>query len=418
MDRRLGIFVGTLVCGLSFAVQLNADEVDPQVVSVLRNWESTSQERDRDGLSVRTLQPFLGPIREDSLLRRFVWSVRSDSELEATPADPAERLFSPGVRIVIDSRGLPRQVVIGQLPYEVRDLARAEMLQVSARESASNGNVIVRVSFNENAEASPPPGINQRVLQVISRWVAASKAAQALRTDFVRIDYDSAIEVESHAAGTFVYRAPHHGLYHSHPTSIPSTESARIGLDGRQYVQLAGEEMMLFWEENSLTQVDYPGQQYVVYERPGTPREVLGAGSFDAVWQTLIAPQSALPMVVGLDQKELVENFEWELVTDDKHSILLRGVPINGPDAMLYSSAQVLLDPVTFRTRATRIIDAAGTKETIHRFKDQIVSMDVAALGDWIPNLSQFKAAPEVPGVEPATFVEGDQPASPLIPGE
>ncbi len=418
MDRRISTCFEILLCGLGFAVHLNAAEPAPHVVNVLRNWESTSQERDRYGLTVRTLQPFLGPIREDSLLRRFVWTMRSDSELEATPADPAERLFSPGVRITLDSQGLPQRVVIGQLPFETRDLAMSEMRKVAALETVSPGSGIVRVSFNEPAEASPTTAASLRVLKIISRWDAASKAAQALRTDFVRIDYDSATEVESHAVGTFVYQAPHHGLYHSKPASLPNMDSARVGLEGRRYVQLPGEESLLLWKGNTLTQVNFTSHQYEVHERPGTPREVLGAGSFDAVWQTLIAPQSALPMVVGLDQKQLLANYDWELVADDKDSIILRGIPWSGPDAMLYSSAQIVIDPVTFRTRATRLIDASGTKETIHRFQDRIVSKDPKTLGEWLPNLTQFEQAAEVPGMEPAPFVEGDQPASPLIPGE
>lgn len=418
MDRRLSTCFGILLCGLSLAVRLNAAEPAPELVEVLRNWESTSLERDRNGLTVRTLQLFLGPIREDSLLRRFAWTMRSDSELEATPVDPAERLFSPSVRIHIDSQGLPRRVVIGQLPYETRDLARSEMQKVEALETVSPGNGILRVSFNDAADASPATAASQRVSKIISRWVAASKVAQAVRTDFVRIDYDSATEVESHAVGTFIYRAPHHGLYHSKPTSLPSTESARVGLEGRRYAQLPEEESLLLWKDNTLTQVNFPAQRYEVYERPGTPREVLGAGSFDAVWQTLIAPQSALPMVVGLDQKLLLANYEWELVSNDKDSIILRGIPWSGPDAMLYSSAQIVIDPVTFRTRATRLIDAAGTKETIHRFQDRVVSKDLTAIGNWLPNLTRFEQAADIPGVEPAPFVEGDQPASPLIPVE
>ncbi len=389
---------------------------DPRVSVVLKRWESMSQQRTREGLTVRTLQPYLGPLRLDSLLPRFTWSMRGDSELVAIPAVPSERQFSPNVTIAIDAQGLPQSVSIGQLRHAVRDLIRTEIAQVAARESVSTESEIVRVSFTADSEAHP---LNSRVREVISHWVAASKSARAVRASFRRIDYDSAIEVETQSIGEFVYCDPHQGLYQSF--SNPPREAhagTRIGLNGQPYVRLAGEELMLVWNGKDLTQIDFTTQCYEVFERPGTPREVLGAGSFDAVWQTLITPQSALPMVAGLDEHELLTHYTWELVVDDKHAITLRGTPVTGPEASLYSSAQVAIDPVSFRTQATRLIDISGSKETLHQFRYQIVSQDAAALGDWLPDLTQYRRAGEVSGVLAAPVGGEDQSLPPPPPAE
>ncbi len=419
MDRRHGTLLGILLWTLVASAPLRAAAPDPRVVAILHTWETTSQTRTREGLAVRTLQPYLGPVRQDCLLQRFTWTRRGESELVAVPTDPQERQFSPEVQIATDAQGLPQAVVIGQLKLAVRDLMRAEIAQVAARESISTESEIVRVSFNsEEGEDSTFP-VDSRVRDVISLWVAASKSVKAVRASFQRIDYDSAIEVETHAMGEFVFNAPYQGLYQSLSHSPRGAAAGtRIGVHGQRYVRLAGKDLLLIWNGLDLTHVHSAAESYEVYERPGTPREVLGAGSFDAVWQTLIAPQSALPMVVGLEENELLTNYTWQLIADDKSSLILRGTPVKGPDASLYSSVQVVIDPTTFRTQATRIIDVAGSKETMHQFRYHIVSKDPAALGHWLPDLSQFTRVGELPGVEVAPVLEGDQSAFPPPPGE
>ena len=419
MDRRLWKLLGILAFGLMDAAPIRAAEPDPRVVSVLQYWEATSQTRTREGLCVRTLQPFLGPMREDCLLQRFTWSIHSDSELVAVPVDPAERLFSPGVRISIDANGLPQSVVIGQLQKSVRDLARAEIAQVASRESISTESSIVRVSFDPVAVGGHANPLESRIREVLSRWVTASKCAKAVRTTFQRIDYDSAIEVQTHATGEFVFCAPFQGLYNSVASPIQGTAAGtRIGVQGQSYVRLPGENLMLVWNGRELTQIDLASRRYEVHAHPGTPREVLGAGSFDATWQTLIAPQSALPMVVGLVEKEILSNYDWELVADHQTAIILRGTPVDGPDAGLYTSAQVVIDPASFRTRATRMIDIAGSKETYHQFQYHIVSSDLKTLGQWQPDLSRFERVGEMPTVEAGPLVEDDQPPAPPMSDE
>ncbi len=414
MDRRLGMWMGILVGTLVASTPVRAAAPDPRVVSVLQYWETTSPERTRAGLIVRTLQPYLGPLQEDSLLQRFTWTIGRDSELVAVPTAPSERQFSPQVRIAIDAEGLPQSVAIGLMQLTMRDLVRAKIARWAALESSSPASDIVRVSFNPDDEARLAASDDSRVRQVITRWVAASQSAPVVRASFQRVDYDSAIEVETHATGEFVFMAPFQGLYQSQsspPTEVK--EATRISRDGRPYVCLAGEDVLLVWNGKNLTQVHSSAQTYEVFERPGTPREVLGTGSFDAVWQTLIAPQTALPMVVGLEENELLSNCTWELVADDRTSLILRGTPVDGPHASLYSSVQVVIDPASFRTQATRIIDVAGSKETIHQFTYQVVSKDPAALGEWLPDLSHYRQAGQAAGIDTVLGVEDDQTVPP-----
>jgi len=417
MDRRFEKWLGILALGLGAAARLDAADADPQVASVLRSWEATSEDRGRDGLTVRTLQSFLGPLREDTLQERFTWSFCSQRELEAIPTDPAERQFLPSLRITIGSDGQPESVVIGKVTHDVRDLERTEIMQIAARESIATDNGIVRASFNPEGDSKPASSASSaRISEVITRWIAASKSANAVRANFRRIDYDSATEVESHAAGAFTYCAPYQGIYHFRPTSKLATDSSRIGLTGERYVQLPSQETLLLWSDGNLTQVDVPDQRYEVHALPGSAREFLCSGSFDAIWQTLIAPQSTLPMVVGLQEKELRANYKWELVADDKLAVILHGTPRSGTDSMLYRSAQIVIDPASFRTRATRLIDASGTKETVHRFSDYIISKDIATLGKWQPDLSALERVGDVPGIEAASFEEEVQPASEGVP--
>jgi hypothetical protein len=417
MDRQLEKWFGFLVVGLVAAASLNASEPNADINSVLRNWEATSGDRGRDGATVRALQTFLGPLREVDLQQRFTWRRLSETEVEAIPSDHLEQQFLPSVRLALDEMGMPQSVLIGNFRHEVRDIVRSEMRKIAAREAVSSDNGIVRVSFDSNRASGGQVAITPRVSEVLTRWVAASKTTNALRATFHRVDYDSATEVETHATGAFVFSAPYTGLYHAEPVVKVAAASARIGLDGKPYTQLPAQEMMLVWDQNKLTQVDIPAHRFEVHQLPTSAKELLCGGSFDAVWQTLIAPQSALPMIVALQEKELRANYSWSLVSDDQKTIILHGTPVGGADAMLYQGAQIVIDPATFRTRATRMFDITGTKETVHEFQIQVAAADIAAVNGWQPDLSEFDRMGEIPGVEPTSYTqEASQDLPPAPP--
>lgn len=406
MDRQLEKWLGFLFLGLMTVSSVDAAEPLADIRAVLQNWETTSEDRGRDGAMVRALQPFLGPVREEDLQTRYTWSQPSPAELLAVPCDPLEQQFLPSVRVSLNDLGMPQSVTVGNHRQEIRDVVRAQMSKVAARESIASENGIVRASFDAAGRATTKPEITPRVSEVLTGWVAASQAANALRATFHRADYDSATEIETHSTGTFVFAAPYSGLYVSQSDKTIPAGSTRVGVDGQPYTQMPGPEMMLVWDKNQLLQVDNPMHRYEVHQLPTSAKELLCGGSFDAVWQTLIAPQSALPMLVGLQEKELRANYSWSIITDDQKAIVLHGTPAAGADAMLYQGAQIVIDPATFRTRATRMFDITGSKETVHEFSIQLASENVAALAGWQPDLSEFDRVGDVPGVEPAAYTE------------
>ena len=406
MDRQLEKWFGFLFFGLVTVTGLNAAEPLANVSAVLQNWEATSGDRGRDGAIVRALQPILGPLRAEDLQKRFTWSQPSPSELLAVPCDSIEQQFLPSVRVTLNEMGLPHSVTVGTLRQEIRDLVRVQMAKIAAREAVTDDNGIVPASFDAERGAAGKTAITPRVSDVLTRWVAASQSSKAVRATFHRADYDSATEVETYSTGTFIFAAPYSGLYLSQSDPKAKPTSTRVGLDGTPYTQLPGPEMMLVWDKNQLMQVDNLMHRYEVHQLPTSAKELLCGGSFDAVWQTLIAPQSALPMIVGLQEKELRANYNWSLISDDQKAIVLHGTPVAGADAMLYQGAQIVIDPATFRTRATRIFDITGCRETVHEFSIQVADQDVAVLNGWQPDLSEFDRFGEIPSVEPAAYTE------------
>lgn len=416
MDWQLEKWFGFLFLGFVSVTSLNAAEPPADISAVLRNWEATSGDRGRDGAIVRALQPFLGPLREGDLQTRFTWSKLSSTELQAVPCDPIEQQFLPSVRVTLNEMGLPQSVAVGNHRQEIRDVVRAQLSKIVAREAMTSDSGIVRVSFDAERGGAGQPAINPRVSDVLTRWVAASRASNAVRATFHRADYDAATEVETYATGTFIFAAPYSGLYLSRSDAKGKAESTRVGLDGKPYTQLPGPDMMLVWDKNQLKQVDNLMHRFEVHQLPTSAKELLCGGSFDAVWQTLIAPQSAMPMLVGLQEKELRANYSWSLITDDQKSIVLHGTPVAGADAMLYQGAQVVIDPTTFRTRATRMFDITGSKETVHEFTVQLAAGDVAVLNGWQPDLSEFDRIGDIPNVEPAAYTETNPEELPPAP--
>lgn len=146
MDRQLENWFGFLFLGLVSATALNAAEPPADIGSVLRNWETTSVDRGRDGATVRALQTIVGPVREGDLQKRFTWSRLSPTEIQAIPCDPCEQQFLPSVRVSLDESGLPQSVLVGSFRQEIRAIVRSKMEKVAAREAVNEDNGIGRAN--------------------------------------------------------------------------------------------------------------------------------------------------------------------------------------------------------------------------------------------------------------------------------
>lgn len=403
MDRRLPI-AGIMACTLFVQVAgaLLADS-SLELAPVFQHWETVSGQRGREGMLVRALQPVIGPLRQDCLVQRFSWSRVNDQEIVAVPRDDAERMFAPQVRIQVDESGMPTQVTVGQLTQDVRDMAQVQLARFHKQENSAGTNQIVTVSFEDVPAAKPIHGPLSRVL---TKWCAASQQAVAVRTTFKRVDYDLATEIEFHSTGEFIYSAPRLGYYRTVPTIRPESTSNRLGIHGTPFVQQPGEAIQHYWTDRELVQIESQRKAYFVYPLPATGRDGLGSGSFDNLWRRLMAPQNALPFVVGLSEKELRSEYEWRLVSESTDSIILDGAPVSGPDQAHLSQVQIIIDAKTWRTRATRIVDVGRTHETIHEFFDQSVSRNPRDLGDWQPDLTGFVRANDLPGVGQVPPVE------------
>lgn len=419
MDRRFSQVLFLISLAWLYSTSVIAADPDNRLVSVFEKWETLNADRGRDGWSVRAIRPFVGQVQASHLLQRFSWSFRNSQELVGTPKEALERQFMPAVVIQMDSQAIPLQVSVGQQIYQIRDLVLHQVNQIAVRESLDHQQEIVRVSFE--SESSAPVGA--RLNQILTKWCQASLQAKAVRLQFSRVDYDTATEVESHSKGNFVFSSPHSGSYHLVPTVTAETKSTRVGIHGTNYAVVPRDEYMLLWRDKDLVQIENHSRSYQVYERPGVTRDVLGSGSFDATWQTLISPQTALPFVVGLSDKDMRKSFDWELIADQANAIVLHGTPVVGPDAFLYSHVQVVINPLTWRTQATRMIDSTTSRETMHEFQYLLDSDNVQTLGHWEPELSHYQKVAAVPGVEAVSdeamidSIENPLPAAPPAEG-
>lgn len=407
MDRRMRAGFGMLLWAAIGMSDLRAAEPDSEISAVFQTWSTASQQRGREGMIVRALQPVVGPLREECLTQRFRWTFRSSSELEAVPVDASEALFVPRIRITIDGDGMPTRVTVGQLTQEIRELVRADVARFQALENSPEHGQIVAVSFEEPSATAQP--VDARLKQILCCWAAESQKAKAVKTTFRRVDYDIATEVESHSTGEFIYAAPRTGSYRTVPTIRPTQESARIGIQGTPFVQLPGVALSHLWTDKELIQIDTASRAYIAYPLPRSGRDGHGIASFENAWRPLLAPQNSLPFVAGFNEKELLADYAWRVVSETATAISLEGSPVSGPDVGHYAQAQVIIDPKTYRTKATRITDVARTRETIHQFFDQVVSSDPKALGDWKPDLTTLTRASDPPGT---AGVEPVQPAS------
>jgi hypothetical protein len=181
---------------------------------------------------------------------------------------------------------------------------------------------------------------------------------------------------------------------------------------GQRMMVAAAKPQLYWWSGENVTIVDDREKTYDTLPIPKRMSEnIQTVGSWDVIWQVLAGPQKALPAVVDLKAEKMLNRFEWEVMENSDTQIHLQGAPKTPQDRRHIKLLNVMLDPKTYRTTATRLVDPSGSRETIHRF--EYVKVNDESLNDqssWKPNLETLSplgppplapAVEELPGTPP-----------------
>jgi len=341
----------------------------------------------------------LGPVSQEALEHRFSWSVASEGDktiaLVATPRDSVDRLFLGRVELAISrDSGLVDTIrfLDHQQPKAAGDSSEAP---------SSPFRLVSEVQVPDSVET--PGTTDSSVDKVLEAWAKSTAAIQNVKLSFERYRYDRAFHLETRAIGKFVYVAPNHGMYRIQPAPIPvGTESRVLGSDGQRFTLRTDSPQSLLWDGSTVTIAD---DAHRTMQQLNLPKRDVGiqrvVGSWDTVWAQLAEPQVALPCVVGVNAKELLQRFRVSIVRNDEQQIVLRCLPGDSETKHQLSEILVIVDPQTHLTKATKFIGPSGDLEIVHVFLYEQMNQPELQQG-WAPDLKEYRTMEVPPPAPPA----------------
>jgi hypothetical protein len=397
---------------------------------------------------LKTAAAFFGPVNRSGLERAFRWTVVevTDGEvrLQGTPRklERPAAFPTPGgsssdvtpvayisqgetVRGDFDNDACSFDVIIDRFDGrprlvrwhrasqdEVREgIERLSSEDLTLEEGIGDGRSLLSDHSREVITASAmliegDAGSNDpAVTEVLSRWEQSVSDLKSVELKFKRFDRDPVFELETRGVGRFVFVAPDRGLYELKPASVVERADAPISANGGKYSVNAAKPQLYWWTGKTVTIVDDREKTFDELTIPKCARgcQMQTVGSFDVIWQVLAGPQKAVPGVVEIRSEKLVNRFQWSIVEKTDTRIMLEGRPKVMSDRRHLSRLDVILDPKSFRTAATRVVDPAGSRTTDHVF--EYVRVNVSELDDeslWKPDLSGMSPVGPPPAAPPA----------------
>ncbi|MBX3442769.1 MAG: hypothetical protein KF774_10200 [Planctomyces sp.] len=463
--RRCGsVFLALTVLAASALPAAEPAAPSPRAADHLDRWAAASQAampvefeqyQDRYGEQypepvLRFAAALLGPVDADALRQAYRWTVAEQSDFEIRLRATPRRLERPAVTVnlaassadagavllagaairgdvadqnwsfdvVLDRRFIAPRLILWRSGPDEADPDREGIELLSNDEQffpldrrGGNGDLFAEPAGDIQlaaaiilADGQNAGAVDPTLLELLSQWERAAGDLQSLELKFKRFDYDNIFEVETRGVGRFVYVAPGVGLYELRPASVVDRADGRTSPKGARFAVSAAKPQLYWWNGETVTIVDDREKTYDELRLPKrNAQEAQAVGSWDVIWQVLAGPQKALPAVVDIRAEQVISRFQWTLVEGTESRIMLEGRPKSAADRRHLSRIDVILEPKTFRTTATRMIDSAASRETVHVF--EYVRVNDAALNDmnaWKPDLSGLAPVGPPPMAPPA----------------
>ena len=396
------------------------------------------------GHEIACAATLLSTVRVDQLQKEFTWKVISSVDgqtlLTGLPTDAVESLFYSAVEVSLDADGKAQAVrfrdLNGQLrPESIRPLPKARktvtrprprlFIANSSEFSVESTTGIVQVAFDDtdDSEALTPavsplgdqpvvPGTDdnddkhREILGILDHWTNAGRKIKVADIEFRKTEYDSAYRVEIRSVGRLHYEAEDKGLLSISPLPLaPETRSNRTSPDGVAYQMGTGTPALLYWtgkELHRLDQINKSCETFAIPSIDDSP-DVRQVGSWDVVWTRLVSPRKHLPGFIELDTDTLMGRFDWTVLVDDNQRIVLIARSRLAEEKRHYSELHIVIDPKTFMTQAVKVIDSAGSRETVYMI-DKLNLNEPRRLdhASWEPDLRQYQKLTSPPLAPPS----------------
>ncbi len=435
--RRLTVCCSLMIWAFVSASRAVAEETSSSqaLAKVLATWESASH--DRQGPSVATLQKtygkshsghefvvasrLLGPVDALTITKQYLLELPRANVIAAVPKDLTDRLFFSKVELVFHEDGSLSKLQFfdpsgKQRPVSIQAAGTVSVVRriPSPPKESRPARPVQLVTFLEPADSAAEQSAGMELSHILKQWSAAGQAVETLHVEFYRYVYDATEKTETRGQGTFVFEAPFRGLYTVRGFRVPpGAKSSRKDAQGKPFLLKSAKPVTLYWTSGQLARIDMRKKEYELFTIPNAflgDSDITPVGSWDLLWTTLASPRRLLPGYIETDPKQLQSRFDWSILSQDKKQIVLVGRTLSVTERRQYSAVHVVLDPRSYRTLATKLIDPAGTRETVHVFRPPRIN-EPRRLDEpsWEPQLQQFQLLTAPPLAPPVTNAEEEE---------
>lgn len=259
----------------------------------------------------------------------------------------------------------------GSRPTTTKASPKKSIQPVGAEEPAADDRPL-RPAGNPMRVKNVPPDL----MKLLKDWEGSSAQVKKLEGEHRRWEYDYVFNVVKHNTGKFYYESPDKGRIDLTPdkNKIGAIETRKHWENGQlvEFKGVAGPAERWYCDGQLVTQVDVNQKQAT---RMLLPKQNQGANIIDG----------PLPFLFGMPAQKAIQRYDLELknhnATTGKATI--RATPLWPADAANYQLAEIILDTKTFLPSAVRLIDPAGTKETVFVFGD-LKKNSRSLLPDWL----------------------------------
>lgn len=224
------------------------------------------------------------------------------------------------------------------------------------QDSESGGQRIRPVGQPMRVKNVPP-----ELMQLLKDWEVASAKIKKLEGEHRRWEYDYVFNVVKLNSGVFYYESPDKGRIDLKPDTrqAGSVEDKRHWETGQlvQFKRQPGPAERWYCDGQLITQVN---DQDRTATRMVIPKQNQGVNIIDG----------PLPFLFGMPAAKAIQRYDLELKKLDKANgkAILKAIPLWPADAANYQLAEIILDTNKYLPEAVRLIDPAGTKETVFTF--------------------------------------------------
>ena len=245
----------------------------------------------------------------------------------------------------------------GARPATAKAAAPKKSIEPTGAEESAAGNKLIRPASQPLRAKNVPADL----MKLLQDWEASSAKIKKLEGEHRRWEYDYVFNVVKHNTGKFYYEAPDKGRIDLTPDKgkADATETRRHWENGQQvkFTAAPGPAERWYCDSQMVTSVDVLQKQAT---RMLLPKQMQGVNIIDG----------PLPFLFGMPAQKAIQRYDLDLknLNAEKGLATIRATPLWPTDAANYQLAEIILDTKTFLPNAVRLIDPAGTKETVFVF--------------------------------------------------